>query len=81
VLLPQNDERSCGTSVGRRIITALPWLGERSGRISMLRGTMSPEHGRGRRGEKDRIELELRGLHKEPVGIDIVSCRSVCAAA
>jgi Xaa-Pro aminopeptidase len=34
---------------------------------------MSPEHGRAEDvAKKIRIELEMRGLHKEPVGIDIV---------
>jgi Xaa-Pro dipeptidase len=39
----------------------------------MLRGTMSPEHGRAEDvAKKIRLELEMRGLHKEPVGIDII---------
>ena len=51
-----------------------PWLGERSRPgISMLRGAMSPEMGRAEDvARKIRIELEERGLHKEPVGIDII---------
>src|ERR1700726_3057627 len=51
-----------------------PWLGERSrAGISMLRGAMTPEMGRAEDGAKKiRVELEMRGLHKEPVGIDII---------
>src|ERR1700757_2157553 len=51
-----------------------PWLGERSrAGISMLRGAMTPEMGRAEDvAKKIRIELEKRGLHKEPVGIDII---------
>jgi hypothetical protein len=51
-----------------------PWLGERSRPgISLLRGAMSPEMGRAEDvAKKIRIELEKRGLHKEPLGIDIV---------
>src|SRR6202795_701414 len=51
-----------------------PWLGERSrAGISMLRGAMTPEMGRAEDvAKKIRVELEMRGLHKEPVGIDII---------
>ena len=39
----------------------------------MLRGTMTPEMGRAENvAKKIRIELEMRGLHKEPLGIDII---------
>jgi hypothetical protein len=39
----------------------------------MLRGAMSPEMGRAEDvARKIRIELEMRGLHKEPLGIDVV---------
>ena len=39
----------------------------------MLRGAMSPEMGRAEDvAKKIRIELEMRGLHKEPLGIDII---------
>ena len=76
VLLPQNDEPILWDfgSAARHHQLHCPWLGERSRPgISMLRGTMSPEHGRAEDvAKKIRIELELRGLHKEPVGIDIV---------
>src|ERR1700727_612831 len=51
-----------------------PWMGERSrAGISMLRGAMSPEMGRAEDvAKKIKIELEMRGLHKEPLGIDVV---------
>ncbi len=75
-LLPQNDEPILWDfgSAARHHQLHCPWLGERSRPgISMLRGTMSPEHGRSEDvAKKIRIELEMRGLHKEPVGIDII---------
>jgi Xaa-Pro aminopeptidase len=75
-LLPQNDEPILWDfgSAARHHQLHCPWLGERSRPgISMLRGTMSPEHGRAEDvAKKIRIELEMRGLHKEPVGIDII---------
>ena len=51
-----------------------PWLGERSrAGISLLRGAMSPEMGRAEDvARKIKVELEMRGLHKEPVGIDVI---------
>ncbi len=51
-----------------------PWMGERSrAGISLLRGAMSPEMGRAEDvARKIKIELEMRGLHKEPVGIDVI---------
>jgi Xaa-Pro aminopeptidase len=76
VLLPQNDEPILWDfgSAARHHQLHCPWLRDRSRPgISMLRGTMSPEHGRAEDvAKKIRIELEMRGLHKEPVGIDIV---------
>jgi len=76
VLLPQNDEPILWDfgSAARHHQLHCPWLGERSRPgISMLRGTMSPEHGRAEDvAKKIRVELEMRGLHKEPVGIDII---------
>jgi Xaa-Pro aminopeptidase len=76
VLLPQNEEPILWDfgSAARHHQIHCPWLGERSRPgISMLRGTMSPEHGRAEDvAKKIRIELEMRGLHKEPVGIDII---------
>ncbi len=75
-LLPQNDEPILWDfgSAARHHQLHCPWLGERSrSGISMLRGTMSPEHGRAEDvARKIRIELEMRGLHKEPVGVDII---------
>jgi Xaa-Pro aminopeptidase len=75
-LLPQNDEPILWDfgSAARHHQLHCPWLGERSRPgISMLRGTMSPEHGRAEDvAKKIRIELEMRGLDKEPVGIDII---------
>jgi Xaa-Pro aminopeptidase len=38
----------------------------------MLRGAMSPEMGRAEDVARRSVELEMRGLHKEPVGIDVV---------
>jgi Xaa-Pro aminopeptidase len=76
VLLPQNGEPILWDfgSAARHHQLHCPWLGDRSRPgISMLRGTMSPEHGRAEDvAKKIRTELEMRGLHKEPVGIDIV---------
>ena len=75
-LLPQNDEPILWDfgSAAKHHQLHCPWLGERSRPgISMLRGAMSPEMGRAEDvAEKVRIELEMRGLHKEPVGIDII---------
>src|SRR5262250_618621 len=75
-LLPQNDEPILWDfgSAARHHQLHCPWLGDRSRPgISMLRGAMTPEMGRAEDvAKKIRIELELRGLHKEPVGIDIV---------
>src|SRR5438105_1999139 len=75
-LLPQNDEPILWDfgSAARHHQLHCPWLGERSRPgISMLRGAMSPEMGRAEDvARKIRIELELRGLHKEPLGIDII---------
>ena len=75
-LLPQDDEPILWDfgSAARHHQLHCPWLGDRSRPgISMLRGTMSPEHGRAEDvAKKIKLELEMRGLHKEPVGIDIV---------
>jgi len=75
-LLPQNDEPilwDFGSAAKHHQLNC-PWLGERSRPgISMLRGAMTPEMGRAEDvAKKIRIELEKRGLHKEPVGIDII---------
>jgi Xaa-Pro aminopeptidase len=51
-----------------------PWLGERSrAGIALLRGAMSPEMGRAEDvAKKIKVELEKLGLHKEPLGVDII---------
>ncbi|HEX8800607.1 MAG TPA: hypothetical protein VF772_18445, partial [Terriglobales bacterium] len=75
-LLPQNDEPILWDfgSAARHHQLHCPWLGERSRPgISMLRGAMTPEMGRAEDvAKKIRFELEMRGLDKDPVGIDIV---------
>src|SRR5580700_442288 len=75
-LLPQNDEPILWDfgSAAKHHRLHCPWLGERSrAGISVLRGAMTPEMGRAEDvAKKIRIELEMRGLHKEPVGVDIV---------
>jgi Xaa-Pro aminopeptidase len=69
--------RFCGISDRRRGTTQLncPWLGperSRSG-IPLLRGAMSPEMGRAENvAKKIKVELEMRGLHNQPLGIDVV---------
>ena len=76
-LLPQNDEPilwDFGSAAKHHALNC-PWLGAERSRpgISMLRGAMTPEMGRAEDvAKKIRIELEKRGLHKEPVGIDII---------
>src|SRR2546428_12402909 len=75
-LLPQNDEPILWDfgSAARHHQLNCPWLGERSrAGISLLRGAMSPEMGRAEDvARKIRVELEMRGLHKEPLGLDII---------
>jgi Xaa-Pro aminopeptidase len=75
-LLPQHDEPILWDfgSAARHHQQNCPWLGERSrAGIPLLRGAMSPEMGRAENvARKIKIELEMRGLHKEPVGVDIV---------
>src|SRR6478752_10800196 len=75
-LLPQKDEPILWDfgSAARHHQLHCPWLGDRSRPgISMLRGAMTPEMGRAEDvARKIRTELEMRGLHKEPVGIDII---------
>jgi Xaa-Pro aminopeptidase len=76
-LLPQNDDPilwDFGSAAKHHQLNC-PWLGPERSRpgISMLRGAMTPEMGRAEDvAKKIRIELEMRGLHKEPVGIDII---------
>jgi Xaa-Pro aminopeptidase len=75
-LLPQNDEPilwDFGSAAKHHQLNC-PWLGERSRPgISMLRGAMTPEMGRAEDvAKKICVELEMRGLLKEPLGIDII---------
>ncbi len=75
-LLPQNDEPilwDFGSAAKHHQLNC-PWLGERSrAGIPLLRGAMSPEMGRAEDvARKLRVELEMRGLLKEPLGVDIV---------
>jgi Xaa-Pro aminopeptidase len=75
-LLAQNDEPILWDfgSAARHHQQNCPWLGDRSrAGIPLLRGAMSPEMGRAEDvAKKIKTELEMRGLQKEPVGIDIV---------
>src|SRR5260370_15162833 len=75
-LLPQNDEPILWDfgSAARHHQINCPWLGERSRPgIPLLRGAMSPEMGRAENVARTiKVELEKRGLHKEPLGIDVV---------
>ena len=75
-LLAQNDEPILWDfgSAARHHALNCDWLGERSrAGIPLMRGAMSPEMGRAEEvAKKIRIELEMRGLHKEPVGVDVV---------
>ena len=75
-LLPQNDEPilwDFGSAAKHHQLNC-PWLGERSRPgIPLLRGAMTPEMGRAEDvATKIRIELEMRGLLNEPLGIDVV---------
>ena len=75
-LLPQHDEPilwDFGSAAKHHQLNC-PWLGERSRPgIPLLRGAMTPEMGRAEDvAKKIRVELELRGLHNEPLGIDVV---------
>ncbi len=75
-LLPQNDEPILWDfgSAARHHALNCDWLGDRSrAGIPLLRGAMSPEMGRAEEvARKIKVELEMRGLQGEPVGIDIV---------
>jgi Xaa-Pro aminopeptidase len=75
-LLPQKDEPILWDfgSAARHHQLHCPWLGERSrAGIPSMRGAMTPEMGRAEDvAKKIRIELEMRGLHKEPLGVDII---------
>jgi Xaa-Pro aminopeptidase len=75
-LLPQNDEPILWDfgSAARHHQLYAPWLGDRSrAGIALMRGAMSPEMGRAEDvAKKIKTELELRGLHREPVGVDVI---------
>jgi Xaa-Pro aminopeptidase len=77
-LLPQGDEPIMWDfgSAARHHALYAPWLdGEQRSRagISTLRGAIAPEAGRAEAvARKIRIELELRGLLSEPLGVDVV---------
>jgi Xaa-Pro aminopeptidase len=75
-LLPQNDEPILWDfgSAARHHQLNCHWMGDRSrAGIPLLRGAMSPEMGRAEEvARKIKVELEMRGLHNEPVGIDII---------
>jgi Xaa-Pro aminopeptidase len=75
-LLAQNDEPilwDFGSAAKHHQLNC-DWLGERSrAGIPLMRGAMSPEMGRAEDvAKKIKLELEKRGLHKEPVGVDVV---------
>src|SRR5260221_4006720 len=82
-LLPQNDEPILWDfgSAAKHHQLHCPWLGERSrAGIPLLRGAMSPEMGRaGDVAKKIRVALDKRGLHDEPLGIDIVEPTTLVA--
>ena len=76
-LLPQNDEPILWDfgSAARHHQLHCPWLGERSraGNSAAARRHVAGDGTRRRCGqERSSIELEMRGLHKEPLGIDII---------
>ncbi len=76
-LLPQDDDPinwDFGSAAKHHSLYA-PWLGEGRSRagISTLRGAMPPGALRAEDvARKIRIELEARGLHKEPIGVDVI---------
>src|SRR4051812_10234237 len=75
-LLPQNDEPILWDfgSAARHHQLNCPWLGDRSrAGIALLRGAMTPEMGGAEDvAQKIRVELEVRRLLNESVGIDVV---------
>jgi hypothetical protein len=76
-LLPQDDDPinwDFGVAAKHHQLYC-PWLGEGRSRagISTLRGAMPPGAHRAEDvARKIRIELEERGLEKEPLGVDVV---------
>src|SRR3981189_3265553 len=75
-LLPQNDEPILWDfgSAARHHQQNCPWLGERSRPgTPLLRGGMSREMGRTENvAKKIKLEREMRGLLKQPLGVDVV---------
>ena len=75
-LLPQHDEPILWDfgSAARHHQLHCPWMGDRSRPgIPLMRGAMTPEMGRSEDvAKKIRIELEARGLHTQPLGVDVV---------
>src|SRR5215218_1318789 len=75
-LLPQKDEPILWDfgSAARHHQLHCHWLGERSRPgVPLMRGAMTPEMGRAEEvARKIVVELEQRGLHKEPLGVDVI---------
>jgi Xaa-Pro aminopeptidase len=75
-LLPQDDDPILWDfgSAARHHQLYCPWLGERSrAGISTQRGAMLPAAGRAEDvARKIRVELEVRGLLHEPLGVDVI---------
>ncbi len=77
-LLPQNGEPlmwDFGSAAKHHHYpcTARGWASVLQAGIPLLRGAISPEMGRAENvAKKIRVELEKRGLHKEPLGVDII---------
>lgn len=76
-LLPQGDEPIMWDfgSAARHHQLYCPWLADGRSRagISTLRGATSPEAGLSQDvARKIRLELEARGLHNEPLGVDVI---------
>ena len=75
-LLPQDDEPTMWDfgSAARHHQIYCPWLAERSrAGISTLRGATHPGSGLAEDvAKKIKLELEMRKLHNEPVGVDVI---------
>ena len=75
-LLPRGDDPVMWDfgSAARHHQLHCPWLGERSrAGIGLLRGAMTPEMGRAEDlARKIKRELETRGLHTAPLGVDVI---------
>ncbi len=76
-LLPQDDDPinwDFGSAAKHHKLHC-PWLGEKNSRagISTLRGAMPPGSMRAEDvAKKIRVELEVRGLQNEPLGVDVI---------